>query len=263
MADYWIKLYHEILDDPLMATMPDHLWRRTIELFLTCGRQDKDGMLPDAKQISWMLRTDVDSIQKDLAEIAELGIITKTENGWLVNNFAKRQAPSTSTERSQAFRDRKRKDQYYGNEDATQMQQNVAQNRTDTDQNITEQKQPPPAAKPSILDPDQDLLTKALKITSEKLELTDGRRKVLKDIRTNVHAGADKFMDAVRNMMASPSWPNKSLCYFIDKPFDAINRVDQFANAPPKGGNDQTRTVMDAPPELMAIFKGKKNAVAT
>lgn len=31
MANYWIKLYHEILDDPLMATMPDRLWRRTIE----------------------------------------------------------------------------------------------------------------------------------------------------------------------------------------------------------------------------------------
>jgi len=27
MADYWIKLYHEIIDDPKMATMPDRLWR--------------------------------------------------------------------------------------------------------------------------------------------------------------------------------------------------------------------------------------------
>ena len=31
---YWIKLYHEVLDDPKMALLPDRLWRRTIELFI-------------------------------------------------------------------------------------------------------------------------------------------------------------------------------------------------------------------------------------
>ena len=39
-AKFWIKLYHEILDDPKMGRMPDRLWRRTIELFLLAGELD-------------------------------------------------------------------------------------------------------------------------------------------------------------------------------------------------------------------------------
>lgn len=31
MADYWLKLYIEILDDPKMATLPDRVWREKVE----------------------------------------------------------------------------------------------------------------------------------------------------------------------------------------------------------------------------------------
>ena len=58
MPDYWIKLYHEILDDPKMATLPDRLWRKVIEIFLIAGKlsPDKSGQLPETNQIAWLLR---------------------------------------------------------------------------------------------------------------------------------------------------------------------------------------------------------------
>ena len=31
MYKYWIKLYHEILDDPKMGRLSDRTWRRTNE----------------------------------------------------------------------------------------------------------------------------------------------------------------------------------------------------------------------------------------
>ena len=260
MANYWIKLYHEILDDPLMATMPDRLWRRTIELFLVCGRFSDDGCLPNSKQIAWILRADITSIENDLQEIAALGIITETENGWAVKNFKKRQAPSSSTERSKAFREKERADQYYRNADATETQRNVAQitdtdNRSDTDKIRTEPKR-------SILDDEKTIFESALKITGQKLELTEGRRRVIRDIRTNVHGGSDKFLTAVRNMMASPTFPKKSVTYFLDKPFDAINRIDEFANSPPSCGQQGNRT-MSAPPEIVELLRKKAANAAT
>ena len=47
MADYWLKLYIEILDDPKMAVLPDRLWRRIIELFLIAKKLHMNGHLPE------------------------------------------------------------------------------------------------------------------------------------------------------------------------------------------------------------------------
>ena len=110
------------------------------------------------------------------------------------------------------------KDNENGNDDetptATRMQRNVSQK--------------------GALDAELDLFEKAIAITKENLTLTSERRAVIKDIRGNVNAGADKFLRAVKNMMKS-NWPTKSVTYFTDKKFDAINRIDLFANSPPKG----------------------------
>lgn len=71
-------------------------------------------------------------------------------------------------------------------------------------------------------------------------------------------------MLAVKNLVSS-SWPTKSLTYFLDNKFDAVNRVDRFANAPPvaNGNSPPQKTVMDAPPELKAIFNRTKRANTT
>jgi hypothetical protein len=126
MADYWAKIYIEIIDDPKMATMPDRLWRRTIELFLLAKKFNQEGHLPDTKQLAWVLRMTTDELDLDLKQISLTGIIRPENTGWFVVQFEKRQAASTNTERSQQHRKRTQSDQYY-NTDATQLQRFVAQ----------------------------------------------------------------------------------------------------------------------------------------
>lgn len=127
MADYWIKAYHEILNDSKMATLPDRLWRRTMEIFLLAGMlsKDKSGKLPETNELAWLLRMNVDDLDMDLKQIQALNIVKKIEGGWLVVNFAKRQAPATDKERKEQQRERERSQQYYGG--VTEMSRNVTQ----------------------------------------------------------------------------------------------------------------------------------------
>lgn len=114
MADYWIKLYTEIVDDPKMALLPDRLWRRTIELFLVAKKVNKGGELPATREIAWLLRlTDVDELEGELEEIENLGIIERIDQGWYVVNFAKRQEAVPDAERQRQSRQRRMRDEYH------------------------------------------------------------------------------------------------------------------------------------------------------
>jgi len=131
MPDYWIKLYHEIIDDPKMAVLPDRLWRRLIELYLLAGKlcTDKSGRLPDTRQLAWLLRMDTDDLQADISQLVSTGIVESIPEGWLIVNFNKRQSAATGTERLKQHRERKQKQQYYdsSNELETNLKRNVTQ----------------------------------------------------------------------------------------------------------------------------------------
>jgi len=133
MADYWIKMYHEILDDPKMATMPDRLWRRTIEIFLLAGKlsKDKSGLLPETSQLAWALRMSSDDLSMDLRQLESAGILERSGDGWLVANFEKRQGASSDAERKRQQREREQRDQYYGNEKVTELSRVVTQSTED------------------------------------------------------------------------------------------------------------------------------------
>ena len=118
-SKYWIKIYHEILDDPKMGRMPDHLWRRTLELFLIAGEQDEAGMLPKLGDMAYRLRVNDNELQNDLDELQELNIVHNSDGIWIVTKFAERQAPVSDAERMRRYRDRQHKEEYYG--DASDM----------------------------------------------------------------------------------------------------------------------------------------------
>lgn len=169
MADYWIKVYHEILDDPKMATMPDRLWRRAIEIFLIAGKlsKDKSGILPETNQIAWLLRMNTDELSLDLKQLESSGIIKRIDNGWTVVNFEKRQAAVTGAERVQQFRKRQQNEQYYGN--VTEMKRNVTQiNRVQNTESETETETEPSAA--DIYKAYQNNIGELSGIISEKID---------------------------------------------------------------------------------------------
>jgi hypothetical protein len=137
-SKYWIKLYHEILDDPKMGRLPDHLWRRIIELFLMAGDVDQEGKLPCVADMAWRLRVDEAELQDDLDAIEKIGVVTR-ENGYLiVTRFADRQAPVSDAERMRRYRERLQQDQYYGNDADTEDERECNADVTDdvTNRNV-------------------------------------------------------------------------------------------------------------------------------
>jgi hypothetical protein len=115
-SKYWIKLYHEIIDDPKMGRMPDRLWRRTIELFLIAGEQDEEGTLPKLGDMAYRLRLSDDELQNDLEELQDLNIVHIDDGIWIVTKFAERQSPVSDAERMRRYRERQRKEEYYGDD---------------------------------------------------------------------------------------------------------------------------------------------------
>lgn len=93
----WIKLYTEILSDPKMGRMNDKLFRRTIELFLLAGKEDKLGKLPSIEDIAWSLHISEKEVQTVLRELEKVGIVSyiSDDNGsekYLIQNFESRQS---------------------------------------------------------------------------------------------------------------------------------------------------------------------------
>jgi DnaD/phage-associated family protein len=133
-SKYWIKLYIEILDDPKMGRMPDRLWRRTTELFLLAGEYGADGMLPEIKDMAWRLRVNEDSLIDDLAFLVNYGIVHQEGNRFVISKFAERQKPVSDAERMKRLRDRRQKEQYYGDEVRDEVRYvNVTNRNVDTD----------------------------------------------------------------------------------------------------------------------------------
>lgn len=138
---YWVKLYHEILNDAKMGNLSDRLYRRAIELELLAGKTKEDGFLPELEQIAFELRVSEEHLEPDLAELEKTGIVQQLEGRWHVTNFSKRQAKVDDAERVRKHRERKKKEQYYGsNESETNRNRETdTETEQDTDTEIEQQ----------------------------------------------------------------------------------------------------------------------------
>ena len=139
MANSWMKLYHETLNDPKMGTMSDHLYRRTIELFLLAGQEDRNGLLPSLPQIAWALRTTTKDVTSVLHELTEIGIISETPEGYNVTHFVERQNSNLSGAERVAKLREKRSESYNCNADnVTPVTQDVTEMKRSESYNCTE-----------------------------------------------------------------------------------------------------------------------------
>lgn len=111
-SKYWIKLYHELLDDPKIGRLTDSQFRLTINLFLLAGDCDQDGYLPSIDDIRWRLR-DPDHFDDDLQALKALGILEDEDGVLLVSKFADRQGAMTAEDRSRRCHERARRSDYY------------------------------------------------------------------------------------------------------------------------------------------------------
>ena len=63
-----------------MGRLPNHLWRRAVELFLLAGREGNDGALPPVEEMAWILRLSEDKVLEDLHGLAEVGVVHEGGN---------------------------------------------------------------------------------------------------------------------------------------------------------------------------------------
>lgn len=105
-SKYWIKLYHDILDDGKVGRMTDRQFRRMIELFLVAGEEGEEGELPSCEDIAWRLwrRKNATYLEKDMDALMEIGVLEKPNGKWRIKNFKKRQAAMSSAERAGRYR---------------------------------------------------------------------------------------------------------------------------------------------------------------
>ena len=112
----WIKLDVDILNDPAYGTLTDDLWRLMIQLNLLAGEVDKEGLLPGVRDMAWELRVGLGTLQISLHHLCERGLVHSTPQGWVVSSFKESQAAPNSTERSRAFRKRRKSATQEGDE---------------------------------------------------------------------------------------------------------------------------------------------------
>jgi hypothetical protein len=123
-SNYWIKLYHEMLDDPKVGRLSDSQYRLMINLFLLAGDCEQDGYLPEKEDIRWRLRNP-GNFDDDIEALLTYKIIELEDGELVVGKFAERQGARSATERQQRRRDRLRKMNYYGHEPVTNCETDV------------------------------------------------------------------------------------------------------------------------------------------
>lgn len=141
----WIKLNLDILDDPLYGTLTDDLWRLVIQLNLLAGETNREGLLPSVRDMAWMLHVGLGTLQISLHQLAERGLVHSTPQGWVVAGFKESQAAPNSTERSRAFRRRRKTE--------TQPEAGDLQAGPDVTKSATEDATPRQPARPETVAP--------------------------------------------------------------------------------------------------------------
>jgi hypothetical protein len=90
----WIKLYTEILGDVKVGTLTDRQYRIMITCFLMAGQKDKSGHIGITEEIAWAVvrGKSIETIKSDLKALTAARIISKTDSGWHLTNWEKRQS---------------------------------------------------------------------------------------------------------------------------------------------------------------------------
>jgi DnaD/phage-associated family protein len=96
------------MDDEKIHDMPDWLFRRFVLLLCAAKEHDKAGLLRPVSKLAWRLRLREEEIEEALRALSEIGVARETADGWLIVNFAKRQAVTPSAERMRRKRAKER-----------------------------------------------------------------------------------------------------------------------------------------------------------
>lgn len=111
--NFWLKLYHEMLDDDKVMMLRPALRWRFVEALLVAGERGEDGLLPEPRKYAWRVRDSFEVVETELNELAEVGLLSREGGQWRVTKFAERQKGIKAKDRMAHMRQRRRKQEYY------------------------------------------------------------------------------------------------------------------------------------------------------
>lgn len=166
MSRPWIKLYTEMLHDPKVGQLSDSAYRLFVELMLKAGQVDEDGATDTVDALAWELRRQSDDLLNLIWELEESGRLVfldpETQIVY-ITSWAKRQPPTTSSERVKRHREKvAEQTKQTGNETVTLQQRfgNVLDKEEDKELDPEEEKEippnPPQGAKVPAIPPELD-----------------------------------------------------------------------------------------------------------
>jgi hypothetical protein len=103
----WVKLYTEILDDPLIGRLSDSCKWLFVQLILIAGECDSEGYLTysdrpmTVEDIAWRLRSTPDQLTAYLEQLVQFGLLQFEQQTYLVTNFSRRQGRTQKEIRQQ------------------------------------------------------------------------------------------------------------------------------------------------------------------
>ena len=106
----WFRFYSEIKDDPKMRKLADDEYRVFTYLMAIAADEDKGGIVPyNTDDLSWTLRAPVDLVDRTIARLTKLNILSPDGNGWKFTHWQARQFPSDNvTERTRRHREKEK-----------------------------------------------------------------------------------------------------------------------------------------------------------
>lgn len=245
----WFRLYDDIINDPKILRLDETLrWRYTALLCIVSKNAER-GYIPDDEDVCLMMRVDQGQWSDTKARLIERGLILENDGKLIINGWFKRQYQSDSgADRVRKCRKLKRNGNVTVTPPDTETESEQIQN-TETEQKIETATPsidepvnltPPTDQNVGLLDMESHMWNEGLGKTGETgLTLTKSRREVLRDIRVNPALGIVAFIAACEQMARSPDFPHKSITYFTDKKYEAVNRVDYWKNG---GSNGKSKT---------------------
>ena len=96
---YWIKVPHEVLNDPDICRLDDNLYRLFFSLLLIAGELNMGGYLIDAYTMSMSLGMDINDLYSGLYKLISKGLINQVETRWFIPYFPVWQNMGKKTER--------------------------------------------------------------------------------------------------------------------------------------------------------------------
>lgn len=103
----WFRFYDEAVNDPKLIKLSDDIFRAWVNLL--CVASKNDGSLPATDDVAIILRVKVTRAAAIIAKLVSVGLLDRTETGFMPHNWDVRQYKSdVSTERVKRFRNGKR-----------------------------------------------------------------------------------------------------------------------------------------------------------